>query len=69
MTNPKISIIVPCYNTEQYLAACLESLIHQTYKNIEIIVVNDHSPDNSIAILENYKQRDDRIIILHHEKK
>lgn len=68
MTNPKISIIVPCYNTEQYLAACLESLIHQTYKNIEIIVVNDHSPDNSIAILENYKQRDDRIIILHHEK-
>ena len=68
MTNPKVSVIIPCYNTEKYLANCLDSVINQTYKNLEIIVVDDCSPDNSSTILEKYKQLDERIIILRHEK-
>jgi len=51
---PKISIIVPVYNTEQYLEKCLDSLVNQTFKDIEIIVVNDGSPDNSEKIIKSY---------------
>lgn len=68
MSNPKVSVIIPCYKTEQYLANCLDSVINQTYKNLEIIVVDDCSPDNSGAILETYRQRDSRIVILKHEQ-
>ena len=50
-----ISVIVPVYNLERYLQACLDSLIKQTYKNFEIICVNDGSNDNSLKILEKYK--------------
>ena len=46
MTNPKISVIVPIYNTESYLEKCIESILHQTYKNLEIILVDDNS-DNT----------------------
>lgn len=56
-----VSIIVPIYNVEDYLADCLESLIHQTYRDIEIVLVNDGSTDNSLTICENYKKRDQRI--------
>ena len=52
--NPLVSIIVPVYNVEQYLPQCLDSVVNQTYKNIEVICVNDGSPDNSIKILEDY---------------
>ena len=45
MAEPKISIIVPVYNTEKYLVKCLESLIHQTFENIEIVCINDGSTD------------------------
>ena len=48
---PKISVIIPVYNTEKYLNKCLDSLINQTYKDIEIILVNDGSTDNSLNIL------------------
>ena len=51
----KVSIIIPIYNVEQYLEKCLNSVIHQTYKNLEIICVNDCSPDNSQKIIERYK--------------
>ena len=68
MPTPKVSVIIPCYKTEQYLANCLDSVINQTYKNLEIIVVDDSSPDNSSSILETYKQRDNRIVILRHEQ-
>lgn len=61
MTNPKVSIIVPAYNTEKYIKKCLTSLINQTYKNIEIIVVNDGSTDNTKEIVENFAHNDDRI--------
>ena len=64
----KISIIIPIYNVEQYLARCLDSVINQTYKNLEIICVNDCSPDNSINILEEYSQKDNRIKIIQREK-
>lgn len=61
MDSPLVSIVVPVYNTEQYLRQCLDSLINQSYHNIEIICVNDSSPDNSLSILNEYAARDSRI--------
>lgn len=63
MMNGKISIIVPVYNVEKYLKQCLDSLIHQTYRNVEIICVNDGSTDHSLDILKSYAY-DDRIKIV-----
>lgn len=63
----KISVIVPVYNTENVLEKCLESIINQTYENLEIILVNDGSEDNSINICEKYKEKDNRIIIINKE--
>jgi CDP-glycerol glycerophosphotransferase len=57
MNEYKVSIIVPVYNVEKYLRQCMESLVNQTLKEIEIIVVNDGSPDNSIKILEEYEKK------------
>lgn len=65
--NNKISIIVPAYNVEPYIGRCLDSILNQTYKNIEIIVVNDGSTDNTASILNNYELKDDRIRIIHKE--
>ena len=62
--NPKVSVIIPVYNTEQYLAECLNSVIFQTLKEIEIIVINDASPDNAIGIVHDYQKNDDRIVLL-----
>ena len=67
MHNPKISIIIPCYNVAEYLPKCLDSVINQTYSNLEIICVNDGSSDNSMDILNDYKSKDDRIIIINQE--
>ena len=64
MDSKKISIIVPVYNVEKYLPKCLDSLINQTYKNLEIICVNDETPDNSLQILEDYARKDNRIKIV-----
>lgn len=63
----KVSIIVPVYNVEKYLEKCLDSLINQTLKDIEIICVNDGSKDNSLKILEKYSQKDNRIIIINQD--
>lgn len=60
----KISIIVPIYNSQETLSRCIESLCGQTYKNIEIILVNDGSKDNSLKVCESYKQKDPRIIVV-----
>lgn len=65
--NPLISIIVPTYNNEPYLARCIESLINQTYKNIEIILIDDGSCDNSLTICEEYAKKDSRIKVWHQE--
>lgn len=60
-----ISIIVPIYNVEKYLPQCLDSIINQTYKNLEIILIDDGSTDNSGKICDKYKLLDNRIIVIH----
>lgn len=65
LMNKLISIIVPIYNIEEYLSACIESLINQTYKEIEIILVDDGSTDKSASICDEYKERDARIVVIH----
>lgn len=62
-----ISIIVPVYNAEKYLDRCIESLIKQTYRNIEILLVNDGSKDKSGEICNNWSKRDNRIKVIHKE--
>ena len=64
-TTCKISIIIPVYNAGQYLSQCLDSLLKQTLREIEIICVNDGSSDNSFEILKHYKTKDERIIIIN----
>lgn len=61
----KISIIVPVYNVEQYLKKCINSILNQSYKNIELILVNDGSTDNSGKICDEYAEKDNRIKIIH----
>lgn len=60
-----VSIIVPVYGTEAYLPACIESICNQTYKNIQIILVDDQSPDSCPEICDEYAQRDSRILVIH----
>lgn len=60
----KISIIIPVYNVEKYLERCLQSVINQTYQNLEIIVVNDGTKDNSQQIIDRFKEQDSRILSL-----
>jgi len=62
---PKISIIVPVYNVEKYLDKCVQSLINQTYGNIEIILVDDGSPDDCPEMCDNYAKQDFRIRVIH----
>lgn len=62
--NPFVSVIVPVYNVEPYLARCLDSIIGQTLRDIEIICVNDHSTDGSLSILRRYAIQDPRIRIV-----
>lgn len=63
----KVSIIVPIYKVETYLPQCIDSIINQTYKNIELILVDDASPDNCGKICDDYASRDARIIVIHQE--
>ena len=63
----KVSIIIPTYNVEMYLIECMESVIHQTLKDIEIICINDGSTDGSLEILKSYAQKDDRIVLVDKE--
>ena len=64
MQEIKISVIVPCYNVEKLLPRCLDSLVGQTMENIEIICVNDASPDNGIKILREYESRYNNIRVV-----
>mgnify|MGYP000849222560 FL=1 len=63
--SPLISIVVPIYNTEQYLDRCIESIVSQSHKNIEIILVNDGSIDSSGAICDEWAEKDHRIKVIH----
>lgn len=63
-----ISVIIPCYNVEKYVVECLQSIKHQTYKNLEIIVINDASTDNTKNIIERYLVNDTRIKFINLEK-
>lgn len=67
MKDLKISLILPCYNVAKYVTKCLDSIINQTYKNLEIICVNDGSLDNTLEVLNEYKKKDDRIIVVSQE--
>jgi len=63
--NPKISVIIPIYNTSKYLKYCIESVLNQDYKNVEVLLVNDGSTDNSGKICENYKDAHKRVKVIH----
>lgn len=67
MDNPLISVIVPIYKVEDYLDSCVQSIENQTYENLEIILVDDGSPDHCPAICDNWAERDYRIKVVHKE--
>ena len=65
MCDEKISIVIPIYNTEQYLDKCVDSVLNQTYKNLEVILVDDGSTDDSGKICDYYAAKDERVVIIH----
>lgn len=69
LQQPQISIIIPVYNVEKYLVQCLESVVNQTYRDIEIICVNDGTKDNSGEILVSYAEKDPRVSVINQENK
>lgn len=62
---PEISVIVPVYKVEPYLERCIDSILNQTFRNYELILVDDGSPDRCPDICEEYKKKDDRVIVIH----
>ena len=64
INRPKVSVIIPAYNVEEFLPECIESVINQTLKDIEIVCVNDGSPDSSLSIIEAYAEKDNRISVI-----
>lgn len=65
MTEDLISVIVPVYNVQNYLNECVESIVSQSYKKLEIILVDDGATDNSGVICDEWKEKDNRIIVVH----
>ena len=65
--NPKISIIVPMYNSECTIGKCIESILQQTLSELEVILVNDGSTDNTLDICKKYSKRDSRIVVVSQE--
>ena len=67
MLQKKVSIIVPLYNVEKYIAQCIESILNQHFKNFELIIINDGSSDSSVDIVQQYVKKDTRIILINQE--
>lgn len=67
MNEDKISIIIPIYKVEKYLSKCVDSVLNQTYNNLEIILVDDGSPDMCGAIADSYREKDERVCVIHKE--
>ena len=67
MSKPCVSIITPVHNMEEYIHKCLLSIISQSYQNLEIILINDGSTENSPKIIDEYASRDSRIVAIHKE--
>jgi len=65
MNQPLVTVVVPIYNVEKYLKRCVDSIINQTYKNLEIILVDDGSPDNCPKICDEYAKKDHRVKVIH----
>ena len=65
MSNKKVSVIVPVYNAEKFLNRAIDSVVGQTLEDIEIILVDDESTDNSPQICEDYAKKDNRVIVIH----
>lgn len=66
---PLVSVIVPVYNVQEYLRECLDSIINQSYRNLEIIIIDDGSTDESGSIADEYGDKDARILVFHTENK
>ncbi|MCT7481732.1 glycosyltransferase family 2 protein [Aliarcobacter cryaerophilus] len=69
MNSSFISVVMSVYNGEKYLAEAIESILNQTYKNFELIIINDGSKDNSVEIIKNYMKQDNRIVLIDRENK
>lgn len=67
MEGKKISVIIPVYNIQDYLSKCVDSILNQTYKNIQVILVDDGSKDSSPQICDSYKEKDSRVVVIHKE--
>lgn len=68
-TTPKIAVVIPVYNVEPYLKECLDSVVHQTFKALKIICINDGSTDGSLKILREYEKNDPRVTVIDQENK
>ena len=69
MNNPMISVVMPVFNAEKYLDEAIESILNQTYKDFEFIIINDGSTDKSLKIIEKYKTQDERIVLISRENR
>ena len=67
--HPLVSVLMPVYNTESFLHRAIESVLTQTYKNIELVIIDDGSTDGSSAILDEYSKAESRIVLLHQSNK
>ncbi|MBR5874952.1 MAG: glycosyltransferase [Oscillospiraceae bacterium] len=65
MVRKKVSVVIPVFNVEQYIEVCIQSLLNQTYNNLEIILVNDGSTDSSGLLCDKFAQQDDRVLVVH----
>ena len=65
MQEHKVTVVIPVYNVEKYLNRCLKSIVSQTYKNLEILLVDDESPDRCPEMCENWAKSDERIRVIH----